>query len=154
MDTAMTKNDAFSITQDFLDRQGEMLDAGDLEASLQFWDLPCTFENMDGVTHVTTLADMQAICLCFVRQLRSRQLTHTVRTCREAVAKDETTIWAAYETRFIRDGKFLSDVQYSAFVILKLRDGHWKVSSMQVAVGKDNPLGASLAERAAALENA
>jgi hypothetical protein len=150
MDTAMTEDDARHITQDFFDRQGEALVAGDNEAGQAFWDLPCTLENMDRRTVVATPEDMQAIFDCFVRQMQSQQLTDMVRTCREVTAKDPTTIWATYETRFIRDGKFLSDLQYTAFVVLRMRDDRWKASTLQMAV--DNPLSASLSERAAMQE--
>jgi len=38
----MTEEDARRITQDFLDRQGDATISGDVEATLDWCDIPCT----------------------------------------------------------------------------------------------------------------
>lgn len=150
----MQTDDAFQITQDFLDRQGEVTLAGDIDATLEYCDLPCTLESMDTLTVVTDWDQMRAICVRFVEELRARRVSHTIRECREAVRKDDTTIWAAYETRHVSDGKFLNEDPYSAFLILKKRGGQWKISTMQFAVDRDSAVNASLTDWAAAISKA
>lgn len=147
----MTLNDACLITQDFLDRQGDATVAGDIDATLGFCDLPCTLESMDTLTVVTDVDQMRAICVRFVGELRSKRVTHMVRNCREAVRKDDITIWAAYETQYVCSGQFLNDDPYSAFVILKRRGEVWKISTMQFAVERQSAVNVSLVDWASAL---
>lgn len=144
--------DAYQIAQDFLDRQGDATVAGDVEATMGFCDLPCTLETMDRVTVAKTEAEMRAICEGFIHQLRSQQVTHMVRTCQEAVLKSDDTLWATYVTRLVCDGKHLNEPSYGAFVILKLRDGVWKISTMQFAITRDNCVTLTLRDFAAKYE--
>ncbi|MGP6086605.1 hypothetical protein [Antarctobacter jejuensis] len=132
------------IAQDFLDRQGEATISGDVEATLAWCDLPCTLDSMEGRTVVTTEAEMRAICMSFIQNLKSRQFSHMVRRCLEASFKDEETIWATYETRYVSAGGFRAEEPYVSFVILKHRQDRWKISTMQFAVTGDNPVNATL----------
>lgn len=137
-------NDARSVTQDFLDRQGEATISGDLEGTLAFCDLPCTLESLEGRTVARTEAEMRAICQAFIDNLRSRQLTHMVRRVLEADFKDEQTIWATYETRYIRAGKLLTEDPYVSFIILKRPADSWKISMLQLTASGDSPANATL----------
>ncbi|WP_323771116.1 hypothetical protein [Antarctobacter sp.] len=136
--------DAHSITQDFLDRQGEVTVAGDLEATLEWCDLPCTLESLDGRIIATTTAELRAICAAFIDKLKSKQFTHMVRRCLEAEFKGDDTIWAAYETRYIRSGNLLTEDPYVSFIILKRAPDRWKISMIQFAVIGDSPANAIL----------
>lgn len=140
----MTEQDARRIVQDFLDRQGDATISGDIDETLAWCDLPCTLESVEGRTVATTEAEMRAICTAFIAGLKAKRLTHMVRRCLEATFKDEHTIWAAYETRYIRDAKLLSEEPYAGFVILRHTGERWKISSMQFAVSSDSPVNVAL----------
>ena len=140
----MTDDDARRITQDFLDRQGDATISGDLEATLDWCDIPCTLESMQGRAVATNMEEMRAICAAFIDGLKAKRLTHMVRHCLEAIFKGDDTIWATYETRYVRDGKLLSEDPYVGFVILKRKSDRWKISTMQFAVSSNSPANVTL----------
>lgn len=143
----MTGEGAQRIAQHFLDGQGAATISGNVDATLEWCDIPCTLESMQGRTVATTEAEMRAICVAFIEGLKARRLTHMVRRCLQAMFKDDNTIWATYETRYIRDGKLLTEDPYLAFVILRRRADRWKISSMQFAVSSDSLPNLALRER-------
>ncbi|MBU2959887.1 hypothetical protein KO516_03410 [Citreicella sp. C3M06] len=96
--------DARSIAQDFLDRQGEATNSGDVEATVGWCDIPCTLESFRGKIVATTEAEIRAICATFIDNLKAKRLTHMMRRCLEAVYNDDDTICATYETRYIKTG--------------------------------------------------
>lgn len=140
----MTDEDACRIAQDFLDRQGEATILGDVEATLEWCDIPCTLESIQGRAVVMNKAEMRTICVAFIEKLKSKQLMHLVRHCLEATFKQEDVIWAAYETRYVRDGQLLSEDPYAGFVIPRRRRDRWKISTMQFAVSSNSPANISL----------
>lgn len=140
----MNDDEARRITQDFLDRQGEATVSRDVEATLEWCDIPCTLESMEGRVVATNAAEMRAICETFIDRLEKNLFTHIVRRCLEASFKDESTIWATYETRYVRDGTFLTETPYIGFVILRHRGDRWKISTMQFAVSSDSPANVTL----------
>lgn len=140
----MTEDQARSITQDFLDRQGEATMARDIEATLGYCDIPCTLESLQGRAVARSRAEMRAICKAFILALEGKRLTHMVRRCIDAVYKETGCIWATYETRYVREGQLLTEEPYLSFAILKRRPGGWKVSAMQFAVAQDSPANLTL----------
>lgn len=140
----MKQEDARLIAQDFLDRQGEATISGDIEATLDWCDYPCTLESMQGRAVAANRAEMRAICTVFINDLKDKRLTHLVRHCLEAVFKGDGTIWATYETRYVQDGNLLSEDPYVGFVILKRKDDRWKISTMQFAVSSESPANVAL----------
>lgn len=140
----MTDENAFRIAQEFLDHQGEATISGDIEATLDCCDIPCTLESMEGRVVATDLEEMRAICVAFIARLKAMGLTHMVRRCIAAEFKAPDTIWATYETRYVRDGQLLSEEPYAGFVILRHREDRWKISTMQFAVSGSSPANATL----------
>lgn len=142
----MEQDTAHQITQDFLDRQGEATIAGDIEETLKWCDIPCTLESLQGRVVASTVDEMRAICTAFINELQEKRLTHLVRNCQEAVRKDDDTIWATYETRYVQSGSLLSEDTYVGFVILKRKKDRWKINTMQFAVSSDSPANVTLRE--------
>lgn len=134
----MKHEDAQPIAQDFLDRQGDATIAGDVDATLEWCDIPCTLESMEGRAVAKNETEMRAICLSFINGLKGNRFTHMVRKVQEAIFKDEDTIWATYETRYVQNGNFLPEEPYVGFVILKRKDDRWKISTMQFAVSSNS----------------
>lgn len=140
----MSENDARRIAQDFLDRQGDATMSGDVEGTLAWCDIPCSLESVQGRAVATNVVEMRAICVAFIKNLKEERLTHMVRNCVEAIFKDDDTIWAAYETRYVGEGNFRSEDPYCGFVILRRKLGKWKISNMQFAVSSNSPVNATL----------
>lgn len=130
---------ATTITQDFLDRQGAATMAGDVDATLAWCDLPCTLESFEGKAVATTEAEMRGICEAFILNLQEKRLKLMVRECVEAMFKDDNTIWATYETRYVAEHNLRSQDPYFGFVILRRKADRWKISAMQFAVSSDSP---------------
>ncbi len=99
---------------------------------------------MQGRAVATDKVEMRAICEAFIDSIKSKRLTHMARRCLEAVFKDDDTIWATYETRYVRDGKLLSEDPYVGFVILRRKSDRWKISAMQFAVSSSSPANVTL----------
>ncbi|WP_323008100.1 nuclear transport factor 2 family protein [Pseudorhodobacter sp.] len=137
-------DDARRIAQDFLDRTGEATIRGDVDATLDYCDIPCTLESMQGRAVATNTAEMRAICVAFIDRVKLKRLTYMVRNCLEAVFKDEETIWARYQTRYVTDGNLLTEDPYFGSVILRRKGDRWKVSAMQFAASSDSPVNAVL----------
>lgn len=140
----MTEDQARTITQDFLDRQGDATMAGDVEATLEYCDIPCTLESLQGRAVANTRAEMRALCAHFIAEIQGKRLTHMVRRCLDAVRKGEDTIWATYETRYVRERQLLTEEPYLSFIILRRKEDRWRVSAMQFAVSKDSPANITL----------
>ncbi|AML52343.1 hypothetical protein [Falsihalocynthiibacter arcticus] len=140
----MLDGSARSIAQDFLDRQGEATISGDVEATLGWCDIPCTLESIEGRAVAKNEAEMRAICVAFIKNLKEKRLTFMVRNCVEAILKDDDTIWAAYETRYVAEGNFRTEDPYVGFVILRRKEDRWKISTMQFAVSSNSPANATL----------
>lgn len=138
---------ARDIAQDFLDRQGAATLAADIEETLAWCDLPCTLDSLEGRVVATTEAQMRTICAAFIQRLKDRQMTDMARRCLEAEFKGPDTIWATYETRYVRAGNLLSDDPYVGFVILVRGADRWKISMMQFAVDGNSPAGETLRNR-------
>ncbi len=118
--------------------------AGDVEATLDFCDIPCTLESLQGRAVVRSRAEMRAICNAFLSEMAGRRLTHMVRRCLDAVHKDDGSIWATYETRYVHERQLLTEEPYLSLVILKRCQGRWKASGMQFAVARDSPANTTL----------
>ncbi|MEP3331713.1 hypothetical protein [Sedimentitalea sp.] len=147
MDKELMDQDARHIAQDFLDRQGAVTISGDVDATLDWCDIPCTLESAGQRVIVTEQAEMRSICSTFIDRLRSRRLTHMVRRCLVASYQDADTISATYETRYVRDGHLLTEDPYAGFVVLKRRETGWKISNMQFDVSSDSPANVTLRDR-------
>ncbi|WGW04148.1 hypothetical protein [Tropicibacter oceani] len=140
----MKDQDARSIAQDFLDRQGEATICGDVEATLACCDIPCTLDSMEGRVVATNRAQMRAICAAFIDELKAKRLTHMVRKCLDAQFRDDDTVCALYETRYIKDNSLLSEEPYAGFVILRRKETQWKIIAMQFAVRGASPANITL----------
>jgi hypothetical protein len=143
----MKEVEARRIAQEFLDLQGEATISGNVDATLDWCDIPCTLESMEGQTVATNTAEMRAICTTFIDSLRARRLTCMARRCLEAKFKDADTIWATYETRYVQDNQHLIEDPYAGFVILRRRGDRWKISTMQFAVSGTSPANLTLRGR-------
>lgn len=144
----MADKEAQRIAQDFLDRQGEATVSGDVEATLLWCNIPCRLESLEGEVLVTTQEQMRAICASFIDELRTKRLTHMVRHCRAAEFDGKDTIYASYETRYVQDGKLLSEEPYVGYVTLLRTSERWKISAMRFADSKTSPANATLREMA------
>lgn len=140
----MMDEDARRIAQDFLDRQGDATIAGDVDATLEWCDIPCTLKSIQGSVVATTTAEMRAICQTFIDKLKMKGLTHMVRNCLEAEFRDENTIWATYHTRYVGQGNLLTGDPYNAHIILRRTGDRWKISAMQFDATNDSPANETL----------
>lgn len=143
----MTPDEARAIVQNGLDRHGEATMAGDIDAMAEFSDVPCEMETLSGKAVATTAAEMRDICRNFADTLRMGHLTHLVRRCLEAKFKDPDTIWAIYETRFLRNGIELVGEPYMSFLILNRHADGWKFASIQLLVSEGDPFSSTVRER-------
>lgn len=143
----MTDDKAMKIAQDTLDRQAADTERGDLEATLNWCDIPCTLETTEGRVVVTDIEEMRAICQDFIVQLNSKQLTHMVRRVFEASYQDADTVMATYETRFVTQGQLLTQDPYMGFVILRRRETGWKISNMQFTSDPESPANTTMRNR-------
>lgn len=141
----MTEEDAQSIVQTYLDRQGDATISGDLEATLGWCDLPCTLQTPQGVVVARNEAEMRAICQMFIDRLKMKRVTLMVRNCVEAGFHDADTVWGHYHTRYVAADNVLSEEPYRAQVTLRRRDDHWKISEMRFAVQDQSPISETLA---------
>ena len=57
-----------------------------------------------------------------------RATLHDGRTF-NAVRKGEDTIWATYETRYVRERQLLTEEPYLSFIILRRKEDRWRVSA-------------------------
>ena len=144
----MTDQNAFRIAQEFLDHQGDATIAGDVDGTLDFCDIPCTLESIEGRVVAMDREEMRAICKTFIAGLKAKRLTHMVRRCIAAEFKDPDTVWATYETRYVRDNQLLTEEPYTGFVILRHRGDRWKISAMQFDVSGTSPANLTLRQRA------
>ncbi len=134
----MDDDAAHAIVQDFLDRQGAATVAGDIEETLAWCEIPCTMESLEGRAVATTEAEMRAICATFIEALARQRLTHMMRRCLLAQARDPDTICATYETRYIREGKLLTAEPYLGFVALGRGPDRWRIREIRFAVGGES----------------
>lgn len=140
----MTDEDARQIAQDFLDHQGDVTLHGNVDATLDCCDIPCTMESIEGRVVATNRAEMRAICVSFINKLKIKRVTHLVRNCLEARFKDQDTIWASYKTRFVGDGNMMQEDPYVGYVVLKRRADGWKISTMQFLASSNSPANETL----------
>lgn len=117
---------------------------GDVDATLEWCDLPCTLETVEQRVVVTTEAHMRAVCAAFIETLRTKRLTYMIRRCLDAKFRDDETLWVSYETRYVRDRAILADESYLGFVILRHRGDRWKISTMQFAADGSSPSNVAL----------
>lgn len=135
---------ALEIVQDGLDRHARATLSGDIDAMMKYSDIPCAIETMAGKVVATNRAEMRTICEALVHSIKVRQLSDMVRRCLEAEFKSDETIWATYETRFLRNGVELAEDTYTSFMILKKRTDGWRFSSIQLLVNEGDPVSATL----------
>jgi hypothetical protein len=140
----LTPVEARTIVKGGLDRHGEATQAGDIDAMMKFSDISCKMETFSGSVVATTAAEMRVICKKLVHSLQFRQVSHMVRRCLDAQFKGPETIWATYETRFIRADKEIAKDTYMSFIILNNRATGCKFSSIQVLVSDDDPISSNL----------
>ncbi|MFW2542286.1 hypothetical protein ACN2XU_06565 [Primorskyibacter sp. 2E107] len=143
----MASDKALEIVQDGLDRHARATLSGDIDMMMAYSDIPCTIETMAGKVVATNRAEMRAICEALVHSIEVRQLSDMVRRCLEAEFTSEDTIWATYETRFLRNGVELAEDTYTSFMILKKRADGWRFSGIQLLVSEGDPVSATLKDR-------
>jgi hypothetical protein len=131
-----------------LDRQSDATILGDVETTLDRRDIPCTLESMQGRAVATNKVEMRAICAAFIDGIKVKQLTHMARHCLGAIFKDNDTIWANYELRYVGDGKLLCEDPYVGFVIFRRKNDHWKISAIPFRVSSNCPANVTLRDRA------
>lgn len=118
--------------------------ASNIDAMLEFNDMPCVMETLSGRVVATTTHEMRIICESFVRSLQLRCLSHFMRQCLDAKFKGPDTIWVTYETRFLRNGAEITGETYMSFTILTKRSEGWRFSNIQLLAAEDGPVSSTL----------
>lgn len=139
-------DDAQRIAQHFLDDQGAITLSGDLEATLDCCDIPCVMESAQGRVVATNKDDLRAVFTRFMQELNAKRVTYLVRECLEASFTDDSTICAAYKTRYVVDGNFRAEDPYFGLIILRFKSGRWRVSNIQFDVSHTSPVNVTLRE--------
>lgn len=143
----LASDQALDIVQDGLDKHARATLSGDIDAMMKYSDIPCAIETLAGKVVATNPSEMRAICEALVHSIKIRQLSHMVRRCFEAEFTSDDTIWATYETRFLRNGVELAEDTYTSFMIVKKRTDGWRFSSIQLLVYEGDPVSATLKNR-------
>ena len=140
----MASDQALEIVQDGLDRHARATFSGDIDTMMAYSDIPCAIETLSGKVVATNTSEMRSICEALVYSIKAKQLSHMVRRCFAAEFNSEDTIWATYETRFLRNGVELAEDTYTSFIIVKKRADGWRFSSIQLLVSEGDPVSATL----------
>ncbi|GAA4223879.1 hypothetical protein J4E08_23055 [Sagittula sp. NFXS13] len=143
----MASYKALEIVQDGLDHHAGATMSGDIDTMMAYSDIPCAIETLSGRVIAANTSEMRAICEALVCSINAKKLSHMVRRCFEAEFKDDDTIWATYETRFLRNGVELAEDTYTSFIILKKRIDGWRFSGIQLLVSEGDPVSATLKSR-------
>lgn len=135
---------ARNIHQELLDRSGHAMMSVNFEAFAQCFAIPSVIETYEATGEITSMVDMRALFDRLVAERATQRVRDIVRRSTDAAFREDGTIVATHETRYIVEGNILLGPVHTALSVLRQEDGLWKVAFSQYTVEGDNALNKAL----------
>jgi hypothetical protein len=137
---------ARDVSEYLLEKTGEAMLAGDMDAFAQNFLLPQDIDTFDGRLRVDTVEEVKEVARNVRAHFMSKGVTEMVRHCIDAHFRDEKTVEATHETRLL-SGTQLVQAPFPVFSVLKHTETGWKIASSQYAITDEPAHNAALTGR-------
>jgi hypothetical protein len=132
------------IVDDILTRTSEALLRGDFQRFMGDMALPQRFVTPDKDMNIDSFEDAEGVFRAVQTFLFTNNVAQIVRNCIAAEFRDENTISATHETRFINEDMLLVQAPYPTFSILRQIESRWMIVEMQSGMVETSELARAL----------
>ncbi|SHG91701.1 hypothetical protein [Marivita hallyeonensis] len=132
----MTTRPAIEIAEELLDRTGRGLDSGDFDLFADAFALPYRHDTFDATVEITDLADIRSVYDQVRRHFRQIGVTRIIRFCVAADYQTPDKILSTHESHMF-SGSHRIRPPYPVLSTLERRDGAWKITASNYAIGED-----------------